>query len=74
MKTEHNIYYENSNNMDDIKSETVDLMITSPPYPMIEMWDELFSSINKDIKKALEVEDGKKAYNLMHDELNKVRT
>ncbi len=72
MQTTHKIYYKNSNNMQEVESETVDLMITSPPYPMIEMWDGLFSSINQGIKGALEEENGRKAFNLMHDELEKV--
>jgi DNA modification methylase len=47
-------------------------MITSPPYPMIEMWDLLFSSLNDEIENALDEADGKRAFNAMHRELNKV--
>ncbi|MHA1285470.1 MAG: DNA-methyltransferase [Promethearchaeota archaeon] len=53
-------------------SNTVDLLITSPPYPMIEMWDSTFSSLNEEIKYALEKENGKSAFNLMHKELDKI--
>ena len=28
--------------MKEVRDASVDLMITSPPYPMIEMWDEIF--------------------------------
>jgi len=72
METSHNINFKNSSNMVDTESESVDLLITSPPYPMIEMWDELFSSMNEDIKLALEEENSKLAFNLMHEELNKI--
>jgi len=72
MNTEHKIFVNNSNNMSELKSNSVDLMVTSPPYPMIEMWDELFSSINEEISNRLEESKGKEAFNLMHDELNKV--
>ncbi|MHA1985334.1 MAG: DNA-methyltransferase [Promethearchaeota archaeon] len=58
--------------MSDLQSNSIDLMITSPPYPMIEMWDSLFASFNDDIKQALEEEDGRFAFNLMHKELDKV--
>ncbi|MFO8020510.1 MAG: site-specific DNA-methyltransferase [Promethearchaeia archaeon] len=58
--------------MDKIEDDEVDLIITSPPYPMIEMWDDLFSSINSNIRNALELKDDKKAYSLMHQELDKV--
>ena len=26
-----------------IPDESVDLIVTSPPYPMVEMWDEIFA-------------------------------
>jgi len=58
--------------MDDIKSNTIDLIVTSPPYPMIEMWDSLFSRLNEKIHRALQEGAGFKAFNLMHLELEKV--
>lgn len=72
MKTTHRIYFKNSSEMHEIKSNSIDLMITSPPYPMIKMWDSLFSSLNYKIKKALEEEKGREAFDLMHEELDKV--
>lgn len=71
MKTNHKIYFEDSRNMEGVKSESVDLMITSPPYPMIKMWDSMFSSENEEIKRNLEKGKGGKAFDLMHQELNK---
>lgn len=38
---------------------------------MIEMWDDLFASINPDIETALDAGDGREAFELMHDELNR---
>ena len=29
-----------------IADETVDLVVTSPPYPMIKMWDDVFISMD----------------------------
>ena len=49
MKSEHKIIFGDSRNMEQISSQSVDLMITSPPYPMIEMWDEMFSKQNPNI-------------------------
>ena len=72
METTHQILFKNSNDMCEIESNTIDLIITSPPYPMIEMWDSLFSSFNIDIRDALKEQDGKRAYKLMHEELDKV--
>jgi len=50
----------------------VDLIVTSPPYPMIEMWDELFASMNSNISEAINKFDGNTAFELMHKELDKV--
>ena len=72
MKTTHKVIFGNSANMSTIPSGSVDLVITSPPYPMIEMWDEMFSEQSPAIKDALQKEDGTLAFELMHKELDKV--
>ena len=72
MKTIHQIIFGNSTKMDKIPDCSVDLMITSPPYPMIEMWDEIFSKQNPAIGEALSRKDGNKAFELMNKELDKV--
>src|SRR3989338_645853 len=72
MRTKHQIILDDARNMSHLKDESVDLMITSPPYPMIQMWDEMFGEQNPDITKALKEEDGEKAFELMHKELDKV--
>jgi len=72
METTHKIYFKNSSEMREVEPNSIELMVTSPPYPMIEMWDSLFSSLNHKIKKALEEEKGRIAFNLMHEELDKV--
>ncbi len=71
MKTISKIIFGNSNNMKEIEDESVNLMITSPPYPMIEMWDGIFSDLNHEIRNALDDKNGPKAYDLMNEELNK---
>jgi DNA modification methylase len=58
--------------MDEVEPNTIDLIVTSPPYPMIEMWDSLFSRLNEKIQIALEQGAQYKAFNLMHVELEKV--
>ncbi len=72
MKTEHKIIFGDARSMSQIESESVDLMITSPPYPMIKMWDEMFGEQNPEITKMLERDNGEKAFELMHKELDKV--
>jgi DNA modification methylase len=58
--------------MREVPSGTIDLVVTSPPYPMIEMWDGLFSVLNSEIGHALRVESAERAYALMHEELDHV--
>jgi DNA modification methylase len=52
--------------------DSVDLVVTSPPYPMIEMWDELFAELSPAVERALDREDGDAAFEAMHDELDSV--
>ena len=72
MKTAHNILFQDARDLKEIPSESVDLVVTSPPYPMIEMWDEMFSHQNPEIRDALAYGDGMQAYALMHQILGAV--
>ena len=72
MKTTHNILFQDARDLKEIPSESVDLVVTSPPYPMIEMWDEIFGNQNPEIQNALACGDGKQAYALMHEILDSV--
>lgn len=55
-----------------LSNGSVDLVVTSPPYPMIEMWDEIFVKQNDRIGQALKRQDGPLAFELMHAELDRV--
>ena len=72
MKTNHEIIFGHSSEMVAIKDASIDLIVTSPPYPMIEMWDKTMSEQNPKIKKALIAMDSDSAFELMHQELDKV--
>ena len=72
MKTTHVIYFEDSRNMEKIPSDSIDLVVTSPPYPMIEMWDDLLFALNPDTKKAMASNQTSLAFDLMHNELDSV--
>ena len=54
MITEHSIYIHASQHMVHTEDNCVDLVVTSPPYPMIEMWDDIMSSQNHRIADNLE--------------------
>jgi len=58
--------------MTDLPDGYIDLVVTSPPYPMIEMWDEIFANQNGKIGEAIKKKNGPLAYELMHQELDKV--
>lgn len=69
---QHSIYFHTSQKMKELGEESVDLVVTSPPYPMIEMWDEIMGNQNPEITAALNANDPKLAFELMHSELDKV--
>ncbi|SKA96884.1 DNA modification methylase [Caloramator quimbayensis] len=72
METLHKIYINDARNMNCIEDNSIDLIVTSPPYPMIEMWDELFKNIDEGISNAFEEGNGFLAFELMHRQLDVV--
>ncbi|MGD0643835.1 MAG: site-specific DNA-methyltransferase [Candidatus Bathyarchaeia archaeon] len=79
MHTEHKIIVGNSQQMPEVEDGSVQLMVTSPPYPMIKMWDALFSQVDSKIATLwhkldvdCEEETVMGIYNAMHDYLAKV--
>ncbi|WP_277553261.1 DNA-methyltransferase [Halobaculum limi] len=58
-----------------LADDSVDLVVTSPPYPMVEQWDDLFSSLDPSLLTALSAaEDGdqaaaERAFDAMHETL-----
>lgn len=71
MKLHHKLFFKNSNKMEEIENNSVDLIVTSPPYPMIEMWDNLFSQFNPKIRQLLEKGNGTESFRSMHEILDK---
>ncbi|WP_410765383.1 DNA-methyltransferase [Haloferax sp. DFSO60] len=55
-----------------LADQSVDLVVTSPPYPMIEMWDDLFSARDDTVADALDEGDGEAAFEAMHAQLDAV--
>jgi DNA modification methylase len=56
----------------DLPDGSVDLVVTSPPYPMIEMWDDLFADLDPAAGEALAAGDGERAFEAMHGVLDEV--
>jgi len=72
MKTDHRVVSGDSRSLSEVATDSVELVVTSPPYPMIEMWDDLFENLNPTIGDCIEQNEGKRAFSMMHDELNQV--
>jgi DNA modification methylase len=77
--TEHRIILGNSQQMPELADSSVHLMVTSPPYPMIKMWDDLFGRIDPQIAELWQLlraecreETVTQIYECMHESLAKV--
>jgi len=69
MKTTHSFIIGDSRQvLQDVERHSVDLVVTSPPYPMIEMWDECFEAMEPKIAEA----GYNEAFHLMHNQLERV--
>ena len=71
MTSVHKIVFANSSNLKEVEDESIDFTLTSPPYPMVEMWNPQFSQLNPEIKPFLEEGKGHRVFELMHQELDK---
>ena len=67
-ETNHIFYNQNSTDLSEIKDKSVDLIVTSPPYPMIEMWNDCFVAQDKSIN----LKKFDETYLKMHTLLEKV--
>lgn len=72
METSHRVRIGDSRDMAQLEDDSVELIVTSPPYPMIEMWDDLFSELAPGIERELTAGNGRAAFELMHEELDAV--
>ena len=58
--------------MEQVDDDSVELVVTSPPYPMIEMWDDLFATMDEGVDDELADGNGRAAFESMHDVLDEV--
>lgn len=73
MQTSHRVVIGSSQQMPELADGSVQLMVTSPPYPMIEMWDSLFRQANPRIEalwRKLEAGDGEETVGLIYDAMH----
>lgn len=72
METTLRLMVQSARDMRRIADNSVDLVVTSPPYPMIEMWDETFSTQDPRIEPELSTGNGQQAFRYMHELLDDV--
>jgi len=75
----HRIIIGDSQQMPEISSSSIHLMLTSPPYPMIQMWDQTFAQTDPKVARLLNRLSSTcsekvvtQIYDLMHQSLSKV--
>ena len=54
MRTKHKIIFGDSRSMNDINDNSIHLVVTSPPYPMINIWDDLFFQLSDKIREKMD--------------------
>ena len=74
MQTHHQLHFGDARKMKAIGANSVDLVVTSPPYPMIQMWDALFCRLDRSVAKLLTQHHGMAAFERMHAALDPVWT
>jgi DNA modification methylase len=72
MQTRHQLITADASDMSILDDESVDLIVTSPPYPLIAMWDGIFSAESREVKAAFERADGSAAFEGSHRLLDRI--
>jgi modification methylase len=72
METRHRFIVGSAARLGDFRRDAVDLIVTSPPYPMIEMWDATFAAQDPEIAAHIERGEGPEAFERMHQVLDAV--
>jgi len=67
-RTDHKVLFADAGDMGVVPSQSVELVVTSPPYPMIEMWDECFAEQDSEIQPG----SGWPAFKRMHAVLDRI--
>ena len=72
METSHHVTVGDSRDLSALDDSSVELVVTSPPYPMVEMWDDLFARLDPAIGDHLGSGAGRAAFDSMHEQLEQV--
>ena len=70
--TNHCVWMDNACSLEGVEDHSVDLVVTSPPYPMIQMWDDQFTAADPLVGEALDRSNCAVAFERMHQCLDPV--
>ncbi len=66
METTHRLQVGDARDLGFLPDASVQLVVTSPPYPMIAMWDQVFEAMDPAVGSLLAEERGLEAFEAMH--------
>ncbi|XVH31278.1 DNA-methyltransferase [Haloferacaceae archaeon DSL9] len=72
METVHVPVFDDARDLSSVADNAVELVVTSPPYPMIELWDDIFAELDTAAGARLDEQDGPAAFEAMHEALDAV--
>lgn len=72
MKSTHHIHIGDARDLRSVPDTSVQLVVTSPPYPMVEMWDHSFGELEPEALSLLEAGQGMAAFEAQHRVLDTV--
>lgn len=70
--TTHRVLTADARDLSALADGSVQLVVTSPPYPMVAMWDDVLAADDPAVRAALDAEDGPAAFEAMHAQLDRV--
>jgi len=72
VKTTHTLHVGDARNLKQVRDASVALVVTSPPYPMIAMWDGCFAAMDASITAEAIEQRPWQAFDAMHAQLDTV--
>lgn len=72
MRTTHRLLLGDARQLQGVETASVQLIVTSPPYPMVQMWDEVFRALSPASGEALDAGQGMVCFEAQHQALDAV--
>ena len=72
MRTTHRLLLGDARQLTGVETGSVQLIVTSPPYPMVQMWDEVFRALSPASGEALDAGQGLACFEAQHQALDAV--